>query len=576
MPSQQHPEAKSRRVLFSVIALVVLLALGTGAAAMWKGLIPNPFSSAPSAPDVFAAFTQMTSAHTVTTINAGLEDRDANVEPIDFTVAVPAPKTPTPPSATLDQTDLLANFGDKTELGNPTSAITAPSVPTFLRLIPGDLSFNLKLTSDWQKAETLADTQTRVEGTYNANNIEAKLEFEIRKVGDKTYINPAKIPLPIPIIDLTVLSDKWIDADFSSSSTGILSYTQKTSTTTTAAPTVLPADPEAELGAWMKEAYMNGGIILGKAQKGSLNGENVWTYAVSFDGAKVRDAFLAVANDRMNRIGDRTYQIFTDKAIANMKDEAQSTIEIALLNAITGSISIRQSDKQPAGISIAVKIAPKTDNEKFQNKQIHITINTAFSKINEPIVVAAPDSPISFQQAIGMISGKTQAEMDFDQDLDVVKDIRKALEAYYKEKATYPATLQDLVGYKSDSFTVKEIPNDIFTNAPFIYQLTDTGFNLTYTVQFPEGASSSIQHQYAEGANTATATNLSVEAATLKDFDKDGLNAAQENDIGTSDYKADTDGDGFTDKEEVDGGFDPLMNSKTGKIFAPTRSAYLF
>jgi hypothetical protein len=44
----------------------------------------------------------------------------------------------------------------------------------------------------------------------------------------------------------------------------------------------------------------------------------------------------------------------------------------------------------------------------------------------------------------------------------------------------------------------------------------------------------------------------------IMDLDNDGLTNLQETEIGTDPKRADTDGDGFNDGIEVDGGFDPL------------------
>lgn len=566
-PFNPQPQAiKSHRGVFIAIAVIILLAIGAGATAAWKGWIYNPFSHGPTGPEIFTAFSSITSAHTITTINAGFEPRGANGEPIDFTVAVPAPKKS---SGAVNGAELGGDFGDATEHNDSSSAFAAPSVPTFLRLIPGDLSFNLKLTSDWQKAETLADTQTRIEGTYSANNIQAVLDLEVRRVGEKTYIQPTKIPLPIPVIDLTVLSNKWIDGDFKGSAiSDVLDYSFKKDSPEIVQ--TMPADVSTEAQEWMKEAYKNGGIAIGDAKRETLDGIKVWTYAISFNGEKIRAAFLTVADNRSRRIGDQDYQIFTDKAIENMKDDAQSAVATAILDQLTGSASVRQDNNLPAAISFSVKIAPKTDNEKFQNKQISISVATSFSNINKPVGITAPEDAITFTQAMGLVTGKTQEEMNFDQQESAVRNLRTALKAYNTDKSMYPATLQDLLGYESKSFRVKTVPGDLFTNAPFGYQLTDKGYSLTYTIHFTDGISEFTQKKYIDGVNTATAANLSEEAAALTDYDEDGLTTAQENEIGTSDHKDDTDGDGFTDKEEVDGGFDPLTNSKTG---ATTKSS---
>ena len=49
-----------------------------------------------------------------------------------------------------------------------------------------------------------------------------------------------------------------------------------------------------------------------------------------------------------------------------------------------------------------------------------------------------------------------------------------------------------------------------------------------------------------------------LEYFTTFDIDEDGLRADEESTAGTSDRNADTDGDGYTDKEEIDSGHDPL------------------
>ncbi len=547
-----------RKPLIATTIVVACLAITSVGVAAWKGVIPNPFVKAPNAPAVFAAFAALTSAHTVSTIHAQFEPRDAQVTPIDFSVPTTTPAETTPPPTS---TDLSADFGDTL---SETSSSPSPSVPAFLRLIPSDLQFNLTLTSDWQKSETLADTQSRIEGTYSANNIQATLDIEMRHVGEKTYIHPAKVPLPIPIIDLAALSDSWIDADFTNGISTVIEYgTKKTDTTKTKAAT---KNLDVEIEAWMKAAYENGGISLGTATQETLNGEKVWTYPVIVDGTKIMAAFNTVAEDRSTRIGDYTYTLFSDTNIAGMKKTTQSAVTIAIMNQLHGSLSVRQTDGQPAGIDFNVTIAPKTDNEKFKDSQISVSINTTFANINEPVIVTVPDHVLSFPQAMGLIEGKTSAEVDFDSQADVIQKIRTALKSYNKDNNAYPATLQDLIGYQAEYYRVKAIPNDIFTNTAFGYQLTETGYALTYSMKYTDGLSEYDQKKYIDGANTATATNLSVEAATLIDADEDSLTAAQENDLGTSDKKTDTDGDDYSDKDEVDGGFDPLTNSITGEV----------
>ncbi|MFH1508855.1 MAG: thrombospondin type 3 repeat-containing protein [bacterium] len=54
--------------------------------------------------------------------------------------------------------------------------------------------------------------------------------------------------------------------------------------------------------------------------------------------------------------------------------------------------------------------------------------------------------------------------------------------------------------------------------------------------------------------------NQKVEEITGNDIDGDGLTAEEEKLYGTNDTTADTDSDGYSDYDEIQNGFDPLLN----------------
>lgn len=49
-----------------------------------------------------------------------------------------------------------------------------------------------------------------------------------------------------------------------------------------------------------------------------------------------------------------------------------------------------------------------------------------------------------------------------------------------------------------------------------------------------------------------------MELFSSTDADKDGLTAQEESELGTSDASADTDGDGYSDRQEIESGYNPL------------------
>lgn len=123
---------------------------------------------------------------------------------------------------------------------------------------------------------------------------------------------------------------------------------------------------------------------------------------------------------------------------------------------------------------------------------------------------------------------------------------------------------------------------DISTNAPYGYSLEGDDYKLTYEIRFFEGMQDYEKDRYVEGVNTATSKDVSLEKESkfeiqeidgrsnantnqntntspdpTTDTDQDGLTDVQEELYETDPAKADTDGDGFSDKMEIDNGYNP-------------------
>lgn len=538
-----------KMILLAAGGFVLVLVAGGGALAAWKGIISNPFASAPSPTDVFTVFTQMTSAHSVTTIDIAMEDRAEGVEEIDFTVLSPKTRIPEPDESALDESAI------------PPVASTSSSVPQIIRMVPSDLSVHDTITSDWQVSADSADVQTHSVGSYTANAVEATVDVFVRHIDGETYVRPDKFPLPIPVIDLAALSGKWVNVDFASSEV----YTRLSSSAKKEEEQGTP-DARKEYLAWLTAAAANGGIVLGEAERSSIDGESVWSYPLSFDGQKIGEAYLAVAEDRETLIGSGPYALFGDKAIERAKNDDNVGVFSTMVSHMNGAISVRRSDNAPAALDLAITIAPKTDNEKFKDKQVRVQVSTVFSAVNEPVEIDVPEDALSMARAMGVVQGQSEEEVTFEEQTDVVKDLRTVLKAWKSEKDSYPQTLEEMVGVDLKSYHIDAIPDDRYTEKPFAYQTTDDGgYVLVYTIKYVDGMSASDRKKYVEGLNTATEKVLSNEAEEKVDSDQDGLTAAQEAEYGTSDRKKDTDGDGYEDKTEIDGGFDPLTNAKTGK-----------
>ena len=149
-----------------------------------------------------------------------------------------------------------------------------------------------------------------------------------------------------------------------------------------------------------------------------------------------------------------------------------------------------------------------------------------------------------------MLSGKQEKTVD---------DLRDALEIYYATHKSYPESLAELIGTKNDDDDeqVTQIPSDIITEQPYMYTRTETDYRLSYEILCDETKIKKDVGDTVPGTNTATKNFLSEEAAKLTDKDNDKLSAFDEQTYGTKDFVEDTDHDGYTDKQEVDAGYNP-------------------
>ena len=538
MAPEPHPAQRGgKRILLIGGAVVVGMGTlcGLGYAA-WAGYLPSPLMKRPTPEQLFAALSAMNSAQTTVDVHFTLEPREEDVEPLDFSL-----------------------FQEEAD-NKDTSSV--PAFADVAQMLPSDLDLNLSITSSFTKEDEAADQETHIAGTYTGNNISANINLTMRTVEGTTYVKPDAIPLPIPIFDMSALEGKWINFDTESDDREVFEYT---STFGDLNEEMIEeneeeevTDTQAELFALLQQGMSDGAIIFSIPERITYNEERAWYTEAVINGEKLRETVINIGKNRETLFPNvNEYSLFTDEFLESSAKERAKDIYKEMFKRMELSATIND-DGSPLMIAFSTRLAPKLEEDVLKDRQITFETEIHFNSINTPITLTAPEDAISTDEAIGLLMGTDPDENLADEQRASISDIQSALSMYMWESDAYPETLEMLLGVEDEYKKVLQIPNDIFTEKAYEYELTESGYTLRYTM--PEAANDefSFYDLTVEGVNTATELLFSEEGAKRTDEDEDGISLYDETvTYGTSDDNEDSDGDGYGDKAEIDGGYNP-------------------
>ncbi len=535
---EPHPaqRGKNRFILIGGAIIVGVGALcGLGYAA-WAGYLPNPLMNRPTPEQFFTALTTIKSTETTIDVHLALEAQESDVEPIDFS---------------------LFEGQSNEEGGYLISTLAETS-----KMLPSDLDFNLSVTSSFTRENEKADQETHIAGTYTGNNISANIDLTTRTVGGVTYVKPDAIPLPIPLFDMSVLEGKWINLDTASDDREVFEYT---SISEDFDEEIVKeneeeevVDLQIELFTLLKQGVSDGAIIFSVPERVTYNKERAWYTEAVIDGEKFRETVINIGENRKTLFPNVTeYSLFTDEFLESSAKERAKDIYKEMFKRMELSATIND-DGSPLMIAFSTRLAPKLEEDILKDRQITFETEIHFNSINTPITLTAPEDAISTDKAIGLLMGTDTKKDLADEQRTSISDIQSALSIYMQEKNEYPETLEMLIGVQDEYKKVIQIPIDILTEKIYEYETTESGYTLRYTMPEAVNDEFSFYDLTVEGVNTATELFFSEEGAKLEDYDEDGVSAYDEAvTYGTSDYLNDSDFDGFDDKSEIDGGYNP-------------------
>jgi len=549
-PSPQpepHPAQRGGKRIFLMGGAVVV---GVGALcgigyAAWAGYLPNPLMKRPTPEQLFATLNAITSAQTTVDMHFALEPREEGVEPLDFSLF-------------------------REPIADEESIFSTPTFLALTQMLASDLELNISLASSFAKENEGADQETHIVGTYNANNISANIDVTTRTVAGTTYIKPDVIPLPIPLFDMNSLKGTWINLGDEADDRQVFRYLDPFAEEETVPKdeAIAGADPQAELLALVQQGIQDGAIIFSAPQRVTYNDARAWYTEAIIDGEKLRETVINTGKNRETLFPEITeYSLFTDKFLENSGKERAKDTYRELFKRMELSAMLN-NDSSPLLITFSTRLAPKLEEDTFKDRQITLETKIHFTSINTPLTLAAPENTITTNEALALLMGADPQDELRKKQQTSISDLQEALTLYKKVNNMYPETLNELIGttnqqemafaFPAGTKEVMQIPLDIVTGKPYVYEATKNGYTLRYEMPANVNEEFSSYGITVEGTNTATELLWSEEGAKISDKDKDGLSAYDEVIIyGTSDNRGDSDADGYEDKVEVDGGYNP-------------------
>ena len=269
----------------------------------------------------------------------------------------------------------------------------------------------------------------------------------------------------------------------------------------------------------------------------------------------------------------------------------------------------------PTRVDMELRYVPSASAQHLLDHQIDTTFSLVLSNINEEVQISIPERTQSLDEVVSRITGKSKTEILIERQETNIQNIRYALDMYAEWTGSYPATLTDLTknrselpeqGYTSNAdiygyeqfdglpslstaektgVFLKKIPHDVFVKAPYSYtsRMNGSDYELGYTIQLPPfnvdvdpalyfttdaydgeflytdfDAEPILVPRFTEGKNIATKNVFSQALTETLNSDIDNASDGLEKRIGTDPKKSDTDGDSYSDSEELLDGSNPL------------------
>lgn len=509
MPDQKQnvlPENPRRRgwLLGGTIGIVVLLFGGT-AYGIWSGWIPMPgFFSRLGGGKVFAESIEqlfaLQSARYEIDLAVNVGARDADATPINFDAIVDAQQrideeqanTNTnsgqsswlrPATAHAQSTPFsIENIGTEEGLGN----VSEPESnwDGFYSFIPDNLNVDIALNGIYQRSQNdanIPNAEFGVTANVTFNEFDESFGGQTKIIAGDFFAFLSSLPgiteqYVGEELNLEPLLNTWIKLGKDSMIADALGLGDPQTST--------PGSPDTE---------ENNAIQTAQAVAAALVEQNLFTIRQSFSDEKigtidaqhirvgidpenVAEAYRA-AVDAINRVNPDNTVPFDDTTFALYDSPEFKTFYTSVEQNSYTDLWLSRETKMPVKLLDWMRFIPAS-TDIFQEKQLVLQFSLTLTDVNTPITVAPPENPKDVDTLAKDVFGLTDEDLTALVQVGRVSRIRGAITKYaftgydYQNGAElrYPATLDVLV---PDQLT--EIPEDIYTGAPFVYRAVEDG-----------------------------------------------------------------------------------------------------
>lgn len=493
------------------------------------------------------------------------------------------------------------------------------------RTIPGDINFGGGVTIYLEADKEIKDADgfVRIDGTYRGGDISVDADLEARKVGKDVFGIIRKFP-SFFFIDTSAIKEKWVRLNGENGDGWIEDSVYDEFDSKRVVETLkLSLKNALKYKVFAVEKHLPSEVIAG------VNSEH---YAITISTEKLPDLYNALIEEKqakgegvkdLERIRDELKKQEVSDVLKRIADN--STFEI-WVDKVRGYL--RQT-------TWALTIVPPEGNERLKDKQFLLELTLTLERVNDKVSVSSPNESIDIDEATRLLTGITKEEQMFEKQTSRIRSIQSALRQYHSLKKSYPEGIADLgsqlkkateeclenekpereafernrnanVAAEPKKFHLEFISKcgyigldrpaknivvvDVYSKQPYGYSRDGDDLKLTYEIRYFDGMSSYDKETYAEGINTATSKDESLEktskyeeqrddlekqrqqnqqaedenakAQENKDSDQDGLSTMQESLYKTSGASTDTDGDGYSDGAEVRNGYNPAGPGK--------------
>lgn len=518
----------------------------------------------------------------------------------------------------------LDSLTDKLKLGESSDTVTG--------LLGAGDDFNLELavTMDWRRAERRPEGQLTLSGSYGGKGMALDLGLTMLVFDDTTYGRLDTAPAILPFIGS--LEGTWFDLGAKEEDREVfrkVGAEKPEGDGSASEDDGGRTDLVAEVTAVLREGADNGAWTFSSLERGTDPlGRPSWRAEVMVSPELFRQAMLAAYAKRETLVPEvDRYVLLTDEAAEKASKPDPESVSDDIFEDVTVVLHFAEESYMPLAVSLETTATVESrEGDTPEASQVDLKFGLTLDRVNEPVQMERPEASETLADAVLRATGVTPEQSMMRGQMDTIDDLREALRQYQKTNDSYPETLDALIGLRVEpnfpthtdlaTGAAKEvvlIPPDIYTGAPYGYRLTERGtYELTFEMSIPQYSSDQRRFEYAEGTNTATPNDVSLEGGdvglreedrdvyyadvssygykircgdgscnspetpkscradcrtSMLDTDGDGLSNLREDSIGTNFLDPDTDGDGFGDKEEADGGYDPLTNAHTGEKY---------